>query len=390
MSRSGGGCAVMGTASTMKSLSEALGMMLPGTSDIPATDERRVAAAEATGARIVDMVREDLRPSEIMTRQAFRNAMKVLAAIGGSTNALLHVTAIAGRLGIFLGLDDFEDAWAGVPLLADVQPSGDGNMDDFSAAGGFATLMRELMPLLDPDALTVTGKTIAENYRGARPAESSVIRSLADPVSSGPSLRILRGSLAPDGAVIKRSACSEHLLRHRGPAVVFRDYEDMLQRIGSDDLDVTEDSVLVLQTCGPVGVPGMPEWGSIPIPTKLLRRGIRDMVRISDGRMSGTGYGTVVLHVAPESAVGGPLGLVRDGDEIALDVPAGRLDLLVSERDISRRRTAFRRPPGRHARGYLRLFAEHVLQAPEGCDFDFLRPTTPEEARFVPPVVGRG
>ena len=390
MSCSGGGCAVMGTASTMKSISEALGMMLPGTSDIPATHARRVAAAEATGRRIVAMVAEDIRPSRVLTEAAFRNAIRTLAALGGSTNALLHITAIAGRLGIFLRLEDFEQAWAGVPLLADLQPSGQGNMDDFFAAGGLAALMQELMPGLEGDALTVTGRAIQENYRDARKVPDSVIRSLEDPAAAGPALRILRGNLAPDGALVKQSACSPELLHHRGRAVVFRDYAHMLARIDREDLAVTADSVLVMQNCGPVGVPGMPEWGSIPIPPKLLRQGVRDMVRISDGRMSGTGYGTVVLHVAPESAVGGPLALVRDGDEIVLDVPAGRIELLVGDDELARRRLAFTPPPSEHVRGYIRLFADHVLQAPDGCDLDFLRPKTRNDARFVPPLVGRG
>lgn len=390
MSCSGGGCAVMGTASTMKGISETLGMMLPGTSDIPATHARRIAAAEETGRRIVGMVAEDLRPSRILTESAFRNAIRVLAALGGSTNALLHITAIAGRLGIFLRLADFEEAWAGIPLLADVQPSGKGNMDDFHAAGGLAALLHALLPRLEADARTVTGRTLAENYRDGHPVDAAVIRSLEDPVAPGPALRILRGNLAPDGAVVKQSACSPDLLTHRGRAVVFRDYQDMLDRIDSPDLPVTAESVLVLQNCGPVGVPGMPEWGSIPIPPKLLREGVQDMVRISDGRMSGTGYGTVVLHVAPESAIGGPLALVQDGDEIALDIPAGRVDLLVDAAEMQRRRAAFTPRPSVHARGYLRLFAEHVLQAPEGCDLDFLRPASRAEARFVPPVVGRG
>lgn len=390
MSRSGGGCAVMGTASTMKSISEALGMMLPGTSDIPATDARRIAAAEATGRRIVEMVQEDLRPSTIMTEAAFGNAIRVLAALGGSTNALLHITALAGRLGIFLRLADYEVAWDGIPLLVDVQPNGKGNMDDFHRDGGLAALMRVLLPRLDSGALTVTGRTVAENYRPFQAGPSGVVHTLDAPVSLGPALRILRGNLAPNGAVVKRTACSPRLLRHTGRAVVFHDYHDMLARIGQEGLDVDQDSVLVLQNCGPVGVPGMPEWGAVPIPPKLLRQGVDDMVRVSDGRMSGTGYGTVVLHVAPESAVGGPLGLVLDGDVIALDIPAGRIEVQVGDEELARRQARATLPPQSHVRGYTRLFADHVLQAPEGCDFDFLRPKSVEEARFVPPLVGRG
>ncbi|HLW58581.1 MAG TPA: dihydroxy-acid dehydratase [bacterium] len=390
MSSSGGGCAVMGTASTMKSISEALGMMLPGTSDIPATHARRIAAAEATGRRIVEMVREDLRLSKIMTEAAFRNAIRVLAALGGSTNALLHITAMAGRRGIFLGLEDFEVAWDGIPQLVDLQPNGKGNMDDFHRDGGLATVMRVLLPCLESGALTATGQTVAENYRSAQTGPSGVIRTLDDPVSFGPALRVLRGNLAPDGAVVKQTACSPRLMRHTGRAVVFRDYNDMLMKIVQETLDVNRDSVLVLQNCGPVGVPGMPEWGAVPIPPKLLRQGVDDMVRISDGRMSGTGYGTVVLHAAPESAVGGPLGLVRDGDEITLDIPAGRIEVQVNDEELGRRRATSTLPSQPHVRGYMRLFADHVLQAPEGCDLDFLRPKSVEEARFVPPVVGRG
>ncbi|MDA8346931.1 MAG: dihydroxy-acid dehydratase [Thermaerobacter sp.] len=390
MSCSGGGCAVMGTASTMKSISEAIGMMLPGTSDIPAIDVQRQSAAEATGRRIVEMVREDLRPSQIVTEAALRNAMRVLAALGGSTNALIHLAAIAGRRGIFLRYEDFEQAWNDVPLLCDLQPSGAGNMDDFHAGGGLPRLLHELLPLLEGDAKTVSGRTLRQNYATVPAASDPVIGSLQRPIAPGPALRILRGNLAPDGAVLKESAGSPELMRHEGPAVVFEDYEDMLARIEGDDLPVTKDSVLVMRSCGPVGVPGMPEWGSIPIPPKLLRQGVRDMVRISDARMSGTGYGTVVLHVAPESAVGGPLALVHDGDLIALDVPAGRLELRVPESELTARRAALRARPATHKRGYLRLFAEHVMQAPEGCDLDFLRPGSAEEAGFVPPIVGRG
>lgn len=389
ISPSPGGCAVMGTASTMKSLAEVLGMMLPGTSDIPAGHPARLAAAEATGRRIVAMVAEDLRPSQILTEASFQNAIKVLAALGGSTNALLHLTAIAGRLGISLRPRDFEAAWDGVPLLVNLQPSGVYNMDDFHAAGGLAALIHELLPILDGECRVATGQTLAEAYGKAEVRAPEVIASLDRPFAKGPVLAILHGNLAPDGAVIKASACSPNLLRHRGRAVVFRDYEDMLNRIHSDDLDVTPSSVLVLQGCGPVGVPGMPEWGSIPIPRKLLRAGVTDMVRISDARMSGTGYGTVVLHVAPESAVGGPLALVRDGDEVELDVPARTVRLRVDEEELAARRQAWHPPQPRHARGYLRLFAEHVLQAPEGCDLDFLRPRNREEARFVGPIVGR-
>jgi L-arabonate dehydrase len=389
MSCSGGGCAVMGTASTMKCISEALGMMLPGTATIPATNNDRVLAAEATGRRIVAMIREDLRPSSIVTPAALRNAIRVMAAVGGSTNAVLHLMAIAGRRGLRLAYNDFETAWESVPLMVDLQPSGGGNMDDFHAAGGMMTLMRELMPLLESHAMTVTGQTVGENYRGTVGKISSVVAPLRQPFSNGPALRVLRGNLAPDGAIVKQSACTAALLRHQGPALVFDNYLDMLARIDRDDLPVTADSVLILRNCGPVGVPGMPEWGSVPIPQKLLKRGVRDMVRISDGRMSGTGYGTVVLHVAPEAAVGGPLSLVKDGDLVMLDVTAGRIDLVVSERELARRKEQWRPPAIKHRRGYPRLFAEHVLQANEGCDLDFLRPSSPDDLEFVFPIVGR-
>lgn len=389
MSCSGGGCAVMGTASTMKCISEALGMMLPGTATIPSSHRDRVLAAESTGRRIVAMIEEDLRPSAIITLPSLRNAIRVMGSIGGSTNAVLHIMAIAGRRGIRLNYDDFEAVWESVPLMVDLQPSGRGNMDDFHAAGGMVALMRELTPMLETHAMTVTGHTIADNYGGDRRVPSSVIASFRQPFSTGPTLKVLRGTLAPNGAVIKQSACSTALLRHKGPALVFDNYLDMLARIDRDDLPVTADSVLILRNCGPVGVPGMPEWGSVPIPKKLLKQGVRDMVRVSDGRMSGTGYGTVALHVAPEAAVGGPLALMKDGDPIVLDVPAGRIDVLVSQRELLERKAKWRPPTCEHRRGYPRLFAEHVLQADEGCDLDFLRPASPADVKFVPPIVGR-
>lgn len=384
-----GGCAVMGTASTMKSMSEMLGMMLPGTSSLPARDARRAAAAEATGRRIVAMVNEDLRPSRLMTEAAFRNAFRLLAALGGSTNALIHLVAIAGRLGIRLTLDEFAALAAAIPLLVRIQPSGSYHMDAFHEAGGLATVIARLLPLLEGECLTATGASVVETYAAARGEGTEVIADLGAPVAPGPTIAVVRGSLAPGSAVIKQSAGSEGLLRHRGRAVTFEGYEDMLARIDSDELEVDGQSVLVMKNCGPVGA-GMPEWGSIPIPRKLLDQGVRDLVRISDARMSGTSYGTVVLHVAPEAAVGGPLAIVRDGDLIELDVAGGRLELLVPAQEIARRLSQWRPGPPRHVRGYPRLFAEHVLQAPEGCDLDFLRPRNRQEAAFVPPVVGRG
>lgn len=390
LSPSAGGCAVMGTASTMKSLSECLGMMLPGTSDVGATDPARVAAAEATGRRIVAMVEEDLCPSALLTEAAFRNAARVLAALGGSTNVLIHLTAIARRRAIAFTLDDFARAFDAVPLLANLQPNGPYNMDDFHAAGGLAALMGEMLPLLDGRCRTATGQTLGEVYGDARSLDADVIHPLASPAAVGPSLSILRGSLAPAGAVLKRSAASAHLLRHRGRAVVFDGYEQMLAQIDGGDLGIDAQSVLILRNCGPVGAPGMPEWGSIPVPERLLRQGVTDLVRISDARMSGTGYGTVALHVAPEAAVGGPLALVQTGDSVALDAIAGRLDLCLDEAALDARRKAWRPPPAMHLRGYMRLFSEHVLQAPDGCDLDFMLPESIRALERVEPVVGRG
>jgi dihydroxy-acid dehydratase len=384
-----GGCAVMGTASTMKSLSEMLGMMLPGTASIPATDSRRVVAAEATGRQIVKMVHDDLRPSRLMTGSAFRNAIRLLAAIGGSTNAIIHLIAIAARLGLRLSLDTFQKVMETAPLLANIQPSGKYTMDKFFEAGGAAAVIGELLPLLDHGCLTAFGQTIGEAYSGNRSSAPDIITSLDNPRETSRPIVVLRGNLAPEGAIIKASACSKHLLHHRGKAVVFADYEDMRTRIDDEELAVDESSVLVMKNCGPVGA-GMPEWGAIPIPKRLLKRGIRDLVRISDARMSGTAYGAVVLHVAPESAIGGVLAAVQDGDEIELDVPNGQLNLLVDEAVIRRRLAAIKPSTSRHVRGYPRLFAEHVLQAPQGCDLDFLQPKDKAEARFVEPVIGRG
>lgn len=384
-----GGCPVMGTASTMKSVSEMLGMMLPGTSGIPATHAARKSSAEATGRRIVEMVQENLTPSKLITERSLVNAMKLLAALGGSTNAILHLTAIAGRLGIRIRLDDYAKHSADVPLLVNMQPSGTFNMDDYFHAGGLSVVIRELLPLLDGDCLGATGETIRDIY-GRVPTElSDVIRPLGEPVTEQSGIAIVRGNICPDGGIIKLSATSEHLLRHTGRAVVFDSYEEMQERIDDDDLDVDADSVLILRNCGPVAI-GMPEWGAIPIPRKLLREGVRDMVRLSDARMSGTSYGTIVLHVAPEAAAGGPLGLVQTGDVIELDVPAGTLNVRLNPDELEARRAVWVRPKPRHVRGYPKLYADHVLQAPEGCDFDFLRANSKEEAAFVPPIVGRG
>ncbi|GAA3402685.1 dihydroxy-acid dehydratase [Paenibacillus hodogayensis] len=387
-----GGCPVMGTASTMKSMSEMLGMMLPGSSSIPATHASRKMAAEATGRRVVEMVRENLTPSRLMTEEAFRNAIKLLAAIGGSTNAALHLTAIAGRLGIRIPIESYEEWTEGIPLIVNLQPSGLHSMDDFYKAGGLRKVVRNLLPLLDSDCLSCTGETIGVVYGRAMPGfpdADEIISTLDAPFKDKSGLAILKGNLAPSGAVIKKSAVSPELFKHRGQAVIFDGYEEMLDRIDSDDLDVTAESVLVLRNCGPVAM-GMPEWGSIPIPEKLLKQGVRDMVRISDARMSGTSYGAVILHVAPEAVIGGPLAIVQDGDWIELDLERSSLRLDLSDAEIASRLANWSRPEPMHKRGYPRLFAEHALQAPEGCDLDILRPNNKEEAKFVPPIVGRG
>jgi dihydroxy-acid dehydratase len=370
-----GTCMVMGTASTMAALTEALGMTLPGMAAIPAPLASRLRLAEAAGRRIVEMVREDLRPSAILTRAAFENAVRVLMAIGGSTNAVVHLPAIAGRAGVPLDLDDFDRLSRTTPMVTNLRPSGRYHMEDLAEAGGIPAVMRVLRPLLHGDARTVTGRSLGAvlDEVPAPGAWQDVIAPLDRPLTAEGGLAILRGSLAPDGAVLKVAAATPALLRHRGLACVFRDLADLSARVDDPALPVTPESILVLQNAGPVGGPGMPEAGSLPIPRKLLAAGVRDMVRVSDARMSGTAGGTVVLHAAPEAAVGGPLALVRDGDEIVLDVQARRLDLAVPEDELARRRAAWRPPPPTSTRGYRRLFGERVLQAPEGCDFDFLR-----------------
>jgi dihydroxy-acid dehydratase len=375
--RSTGHCMVMGTASTMNSLTEALGMALPGNGATPAPDSRRLRLAEAAGRRIVDLVHEDVRPSQILTRAAFENAIALLNAIGGSTNAVVHLPAIAGRLGIDLPLELFDAISRRTPVIANMRPSGQYQMEDLFYAGGIPAVLAQLLPLLHGDALTVTGRTIAENARDAQIANPDVIRTLEQPLQPEGGIVVLRGNLAPDGAVVKQSAATPRLLQHRGRAVVFKSIDDLAARANDPDLDVTPDDVLVLQGAGPVGGPGMPEVGNLPIPLKLLKQGVRDMVRISDARMSGTAYGTIVLHVAPESAVGGPLALVRDGDQIELDVPSRRLHLQVDEAELARRRAEWQPPEPAYTRGYGRLFLDRVTQAPQGCDFDFLRGASP-------------
>jgi dihydroxy-acid dehydratase len=385
-----GACNTMGTASTMALMAEALGLMIPGSSTIPAGDPAAMAAAEQAGRCAVAAVGKDLSPSAVLSPAAFANAIRVLHAAGGSTNAVIHLAAIAGRAGVPLPLDDFGRLGAGVPVLADVQPSGAGLMQDFHAAGGLPALLAELAPLLDPGTVTVTGKSLGEIIAAARPPkQGGAIRRRDNPLRAGGAFAVVRGSLAPEGAVIKVSAATPALLSHRGPALVFHGYDDMRRRVDDPDLPVTPGSVLILTGCGPVGVPGMPEWGMIPIPAKLARSGVTDMVRVTDARMSGTSFGTVFLHAAPEAAIGGPLALVRDGDLVAVDTAAGTLDLQVPAGEMSRRAAAWAPPDSPHLRGWPALYRDHVLQAPEGCDLDFLRAPTPAHRRFIEPVVGR-
>jgi len=374
MSRSSGHCMTMGTASTMASMVEALGLGLPHNAAIPAVDARRRALAHMAGRRIVEMVHEGLRPSRILTREAFENAVKVNGAIGGSTNAVIHLLAIAGRLGVDFSLDDW-DAWGrDVPTIVDLMPSGRFLMEDFYYAGGLPAVIRELgeLGLLKRDALTVNGKTIWENCADAPCWNRDVIRTPDNPLTDHGGMAILRGNLAPDGAVIKPSAADPALMTHRGRAVVFETIEHFKARIEDPDLDIDETCVMVLKNCGPKGYPGMAEVGNMPLPSKVLKKGITDMVRISDARMSGTAYGTVVLHVAPEAAAGGPLALVHDGDMIELDVPNRRLHLDVEEAELERRRARWEAPPPAMASGYQKLYVDHVLQANTGADLDFL------------------
>jgi dihydroxy-acid dehydratase len=373
MSRSNGHCMTMGTASTMACVTEGLGLTLPGGAAIPAVDSRRRHLAEAAGRQIVALVERDLKPSDILTEQAFENAIRVLHAIAGSTNAILHLIAYAGRVGLELPLTRFDELCATTPSLVNLKPAGEHLMEDFYYAGGLPAVMREIADLLHLDAITVSGGTIGENIAGARIVDTEVIRPADDPIDAGGSLVVLHGSLCPDGAVMKIAAADPRLLQHEGRAIVFEDIHDLAERVDDPELECDETSVLVLRHGGPVGAPGMPEWGHLPIPAKLLRRGVSDLLRISDARMSGTSYGAVVLHVAPEAAVGGPLALVRSGDPIRLDVAARRLDLVVDEAELEARRDAWSPPPRKDERGYRRLHADHVLQANHGCDFDFLR-----------------
>ena len=372
-----GTCMVMGTASTIACMVEAIGMALPGSASIPATHADRLRLAEASGAAAVRLARDETTPRQIMTPAAFRNALAVLQAIGGSTNALIHFTAIAGRLGIPVDLEEFDRLGLDVPVLVDLKPSGDHYMEDFHWAGGMPRLLAELASLLDTTAKTVGGATLAEVIAGAEDVPGqTVIRSCADPIATGGGLAVLRGNLAPGGALLKRSAATPSLMQHEGRAVVFDSLEDMAARLDDEALDVAADDVLVLRNAGPKGAPGMPEAGYIPIPRKLARQGVKDMLRISDARMSGTAFGTIVLHITPEACVGGTLALVRNGDRIRLDSTARRIDLRVDDTELARRRAAWQppAPPPGAERGYLRLFLDQVTQADQGCDFTFCRP----------------
>jgi dihydroxy-acid dehydratase len=372
VSRSAGHCTVMGTASTMASLAEALGMTLPGAADIPAPDSRRLSIAEQSGRRIVEMVAEGLRPSQILTAAAFENAIRLLMALGGSTNAIIHLVAIAGRVGLDLPLSRFEEISRTTPVLANVKPSGKYLMEDFSYAGGVPAVLKEIASQLHLDAATATGKTLGENISRAACFNREVIKPFSQPLYPEGGLVVLGGNLAPCGAVIKQSASAPHLLRHKGKAVVFEDNRDLLARIDDPDLQVEEDSILVLKNAGPKGAPGMPEWGHLPIPAKLLKAGVKDMVRLSDARISGTSFGTIVVHISPEAAEGSALAIVKNGDEIELDVREKRLELLLPEAEIKARLAQWTPPAPHYSRGYGKMYLAHILQAHQGCDFDFL------------------
>jgi dihydroxy-acid dehydratase len=370
-----GTCMVMGTASTMALLTEAMGMMLPGGAAIPAVHADRLRHAEATGKRAVALAKEKLKPSAIMTPRAFRNALLVLQAIGGSTNGVVHLAAMAGRLGFDLDLEELDRLGRATPVVVDLKPSGQHYMEDLFNAGGLTAVLRSISDLIDGACLTVTGRTLGEELGDQPPAwKQDVVRPRSDPIHSGGGLRLLRGNLCPNGALIKQAAASPELLQHTGRAVVFTSLADMAARLDDPELDVSGDDILVLQNAGPKGAPGMPEAGYIPIPKKLAAAGVKDMVRISDARMSGTAFGAVVLHVSPEAAAGGPLALVRDGDTIRLDVAGGRLDLLIDAQELDRRRGEWTPPAHtRPTRGYEKLYFDEVLQAEHGCDFNFLR-----------------
>jgi dihydroxy-acid dehydratase len=372
IARSHGTCMTMGTAATMTGIAEALGLTLPGASSIPAADAGHVRMSADCGRRIVEMVWEDLRPSQLLSRDSFHNAIACAMAMGCSTNAIIHVIAMSRRAGHAVTLDDFDAASRTVPVIANIRPSGERwLMEDFFYAGGLPAMLQRIRSHLHTGAMTVNGRTLGENIEGAEVFEDDVIRPLHNPIYAEGALAVLRGNLAPDGVVIKPSACAPHLLQHSGRALVFDDYPALKKAVDDPDLDVTADDILVLRNAGPLGA-GMPEWGMLPIPTKLLKAGVTDMLRLSDARMSGTSYGGCLLHCAPEAAVGGPLALLRSGDRITVDVPARRIHLEVSDVELAARRAAWKPPPRRYERGYGWLFGQHVLQADQGCDFDFL------------------
>jgi len=375
IARSPGTCMTMGTAATMMSLVEAMGFALPGASSLPAVDSRSGQMATHVGRRIVDMVWEDLKPSDILSAASIDNAITILLALGGSTNAVVHLVAMARRAGIALDLTRFDELSRKVPVVTNLRPSGKYLMEDFCYAGGLPALLNVLGPLLNLECLTITGKTLRENVAGRPVYNTDVIRTLDKPFAPSGGLVILRGNLAPDGAVMKPVAAEPRLLKHAGPAIVFNSYDEMSAKIDDPALEVTADSVLVLRNAGPKGGPGMPEWGQLPVPKKLLQQGVRDMLRMSDARMSGTSYGACILHVAPESFVGGPLALLQNGDIVELDVAARKLDMRVSEQELARRRAAWRPPQSIYPRGYGAIFSTHIRQANDGCDFDFLEGT---------------
>ncbi|HEX5506926.1 MAG TPA: dihydroxy-acid dehydratase, partial [Pseudolabrys sp.] len=377
IARSFGTCMVMGTAATMMAITEALGLALPGASSIPAADSNHPRMCGAAGRRIVEMVWEDLTPAKILTKSSFDNAIKVHMAMGGSTNAIIHVVAMARRAGIPIDMERFDQLSREIPVLANVRPSGKYLMEDFFYAGGLRALMIALKDKLDLSCMTVTGETLGQNIEGAQIHIPDVIHSLNDPIYAEGATAVLKGNLAPQGCVIKPAAAEKRFLKHRGKAIAFEDYNHMMREIERDDLDVTPDHILVLKNAGPKGGPGMPEWGMLPIPNRLVKQGVRDMIRISDGRMSGTSYGACILHVAPESYVGGPLALVQTGDEIEIDVDRRRIHLHVSDEELARRKAAWMPPPPRFTRGYGAMFSEHIGQADQGCDFDFLKAGAP-------------
>ncbi len=381
IARSHGTCMTMGTASTMMAIAEALGMTLPGASSIPAPDAGHPRMSAASGRRIVEMIWQDIKPTQIQSREAFQNAIAVAMAMGCSTNAIIHVIAQARRAGHDIGLDAFETASRKIPVLANVRPTGETYlMEDFYYAGGLPALMNRIRNHLHLEVLTVSGRTLGENIESAEVYNDDVIRDVSNPVFTGGALAVLKGNLAPEGCVIKPGACEERLRKHIGPALVFDDYPSMKKAIEDENLDVTADHVLVLRNAGPQGGPGMPEWGMLPLPVKLVKQGVRDMLRLSDARMSGTSYGACVLHVSPESYIGGPLALLKTGDLVSVDVDARRIDMQVSEEELEERRAAWTPPPPRFERGYGWFFSKHVRQAHEGCDFDFL------ETSFGAPV----